>query len=80
MEFMFQRIEECPSFLHILALSLNRVYMEPKILIKNDDHKKCCVRVFPPDSEEEIALFEEHFKKHENYKNMCSCTPLDLCM
>lgn len=77
---MFDRIEECPSFIHILGKSLNRIYLKPDIFVKNDDHKKCCVRVFPPNSAEEMAEFEEVFKKHPEFEGLCSCTPLDLCM
>lgn len=57
-EFMFDRIEECPSFIHILGKSLNKIYLRPEYFVKNSDHKKCCVRVFPPNSEQEIEEFE----------------------
>ena len=79
-KFMFARIEECPSFIHILGKSLNRIFLDPEKFVKNQDHKTCCVRVFPPNSEEEIREYEDVFRKHPQAEGLCSCTPLDLCM
>ena len=80
MQFMFERIEECPSFIHILGKSLNTIYLEPEKFVKNSDHEKCCIRVFPPNSEEEQEWFSSVFKMHPDFEGLCSCTPLDLCM
>lgn len=79
-KFMQQRIDECPCFIHILGISLNQIVLDQDKFVKNDDHKKCCVRVFPPNSEAEIKEYEEVFKAHPQSAGLCSCTPLDLCM
>ena len=79
-KFLQERIEECPCFIHILDKSLNQIFLEPDKFVKNDDHKKCCVRIFPPNSEEEIKEYQEVFQKHPQSAGLCSCTPLDLCM
>ena len=48
--------------------------------MKNDDHKVCCVRAFPPNDATERDEFEQVFQTHSEKENRCSCTPLDLCM
>ena len=44
-EFLRERINECPAFIHILDQHFNEVICDPTDFIKNDDHS-CCIREF----------------------------------
>ena len=52
-QFLRERIEECPQFIYIIDIVLNKVFVNPQMpFLKNEDHKKCCLRFFPPGQEE----------------------------
>ena len=38
--FLRERIEECPQFIYIIDLALNRVFVDPLMpFLKNEDHQ-----------------------------------------
>jgi hypothetical protein len=80
-QFLRERIEECPQFIYIIDIVLNKVFVDPQMpFLKNEDHKKCCLRFFPPGQEEYKIEYEKFFDNKNENQAHCSCTTLDLCM
>ena len=55
-KFLAQRVEEVPSFLHIICPKLNSIFIEKDLFTKNESHV-CCMRSFvTPSKEAEFNL------------------------
>jgi hypothetical protein len=73
------RIEECPSFCHLLDLAFNQIFIDHKKFAKNESHK-CSPKIFLKTDEEAKKYYEEIFMTQMDHGKHCSCTCLDLTM
>jgi len=74
------RITECPLFIHIIDRALNKIIIDPKKMLKDDQHVNCSARIFLPSDHEDEAEFKEVFNSHADRDKLCSCSPLDICL
>ena len=79
-QFFLDRIKECSCFIHVIDAALNKIFVDPRRMVKNDNHPACCPRYFPPEDIEESREYEEVFQCHADRALLCSCSPLDLAL
>jgi hypothetical protein len=78
--FLTARITECPLFIHIIDRALNKIIIDPKKMLKDDQHVSCSARIFLPSDHEEETEFKEVFNSHAESAKLCSCSTLDVCL
>ena len=63
-------------------MALSKVFVDPERFKKNEAHKDCCLRTFPPSDIGNVAAEEyaKDFLSREDSQNLCSCSTLDLIM